>query len=146
MRGKDRHHLRILVALALLGIGGFSSCRKGGNFCLSAWDPDQNALRFEVQAKGETGCELRLAAAHFGKAKDLTQQRCYTVTCSKNFVGRVDLQARVFDQVWRGGSKVDLRGCDDQVGPNGCEGASSQGPSFALKFVRGDDSRGRWVR
>lgn len=98
------------------------------SFCLSAWDPDQNALRFEVKDQAATGCIIHADKAQLPAARGAEQKRCYQVKCKPDFVGRLDLHARVFDQVWRAGSKMDIPG----------QGTKDRaGLSFALKFVQG---------
>lgn len=117
--------------------GSFAAGGKA-NFCLSAWDADHNGLRFEVKEKGKIGCTIQASAHNSPRNPQapLSAERCYTVQCGKDFVGRVELEARVFDQVWRAGSKVDVRGCDGAGGQEDCQAASSKSLSFALNFVK----------
>lgn len=118
--------------------GSFTAGREA-NFCLSAWDPDQNALRFEVNDKSSTGCQIRVNPVSDEKSMGRVahaQEQCYTAKCNKDFVGRMEIQARVFDQVWREGSRVDVRGCDTKGKEGNCESASSKSLVFALKFVK----------
>lgn len=109
------------------------------NFCLEAWDPDQNVLRFEVQDLSRTECQIRQddPPTSRAQAEHLGQQRCYSIHCKADFVGRMQLQARVFDQVWRQGSMMDLQNCATLAGNQRCEGpSSSKSLRFSLKFLR----------
>lgn len=117
--------------------GSFASSGEA-SFCLSAWDADHSGLRFEAKEDGKSGCLIQASpqADRKTQATPLTQQRCYTVKCRPNFHGRVKLRARVFDQVWRGGSKVDIQGCAGHGAQENCQGASYQALDFSLKFVR----------
>lgn len=103
------------------------------NLCLRAWDPDQHPLRFELQDLSHSSCQIHPQAV----SKNSTQERCYTVRCDTSFVGRLQLQARVLDQVWRNGSRVDVQACPAPGDQESCQGpASSKSLHFSLKFVQ----------
>lgn len=85
------------------------TCENQLDICLTAHDIDNDPLRFELVALNElcTVTETLAPAQNPPQVPCTPITQCYTVNCP-GFVGKADLKARVYDQLWSGGTKIDI--------------------------------------
>lgn len=85
------------------------TCENQLDICLTAHDIDNDPLRFELLALNElcTVTETLAPAQNPPQVPCTPITQCYTVNCP-GFVGKADLKARVYDQLWSGNKKIDI--------------------------------------